>query len=258
MADYGIKGSIIGHDVLGLQDYLQSFNSSWPHLKVSTTGVYSSAVSHGLGYPPFFIITSSAENFGADGRVYSLSGNYYSVSSTALTRFSGASSPRYYIFRLDLTTDFTATIDAGSTTENTVNNDFGFKLTKEGADITSTDMRDYSLHSSTTAPLVQMVKTGTMSNTGGGLGREFTVNHGLGYTPTAFVFMRPGANTISLPTTEYGYVMPPIGVSGRYYTVDSTSVYVTADSGIFSTNPLISVVILKNPFTLETVNVSYP
>lgn len=256
--DIGIKGSQLGYDVTSLQDYLQSFNSSWPHLKLSDTAVFSSNVSHGLGYPPFYIITSSAADFGADGRVQQTAGDRFAVDSTTLTRFSGASTPRYFIFRQDLTVDFTATTPTGTTPTSTVDRNFGFKLTKPGKDVTSTDMRDFSLHSSTIAPFIHMVKNVSMTNTGGGLGLEATVTHGLGYTPLAFVFMKPNANGYGLPASSYGYVMPPAGVSGRYYTVNSTSVYVTADSASFPNTPQLSVVILKNPFTLQTVNVSYP
>lgn len=257
-SDVGIKGSPSGYDVTNLQDYLQTFNSSWPHLKLSETAVFSSNVSHGLGYPPFYIITSSAADFGADGRVQQLAGNSFAVDSTSLTRFSGASTPRYFIFRLDLTQDYTADTVSGNTTSGTRDDDFGFKLTKEGKDISSTDMRDFSLHSGTAAPLVHQVKTGTMVNDGVGLGWSFYLNHNLGYTPTVFVFMKPSTNSLSLPTTSYGYVMPPVGVSGRYYTAGPTNVYVTADSTDFSAAPTISIVVLKNSFTLETVNRTFP
>lgn len=257
-SNLGIKGSPSGYDVTDLQDYLQTFNSSWPHLKISQTGVFSSDISHGLGYPPFYIMCSSAADFGADGRVYQFAGNYFGVNSTTLTRFSGSSTPRYFIFRLDLTQNYTAEIISGSTTSGTRDTDFGFKLTKDGKDISSTDMRDFSLHSGTTAPLVHSVTHGTMTNTGGGLGWEFNAPHSLGYIPTAFAFLKPSTNSLSLPTDKYGYVMGPVGVSGRYYTSSSSNIYVTADSTSFTAEPTVSVVILKNPFTLETVSRTFP
>lgn len=254
MADIGMKGSQLGYDILDVQDYLQSFNSSWPHLKLDSTGVYSGAVSHNLGYPPFHIVTRNS----GDGRVDQLAGDSFAVSSSALTRFSGADTPRYFIFRQDLTTNYTATTIDGSTTASGYDDDFGFRLTKPGADISSDDMRDYALHSGTSAPLIHMVDHGNMTNTGGGLGWERTVSHNLGYTPTVFVFLKPGTNGLGLPSAEYGYVPTAVGVSGRYYSADSSSVYITADSFSFTGAPAASVVVLKNPFTTTTINMSYP
>lgn len=252
-SNLGIKGSQIGYDVFSTRDYLQMFNSSWPHLKVSSTGVYSGSVGHGLGYVPFFLIASSA-----DGRVSFNSGDSFSMDNVALQLYSGSDTPRYYIFRLDIEQNFTADTVDGTTSQGSIDTNRGFKLTKIGADINSTDMRNFSLHSSTVAPLVHMVRKVTMVNTGGGLGYEYTLNHNLGYTPTAFAFLKPGTNSLGQPVGKYTYVMPPVGVSGRYYTTNSTSVYVTADSSYYSDAPEISIVVLKNPYTLRTVNRTFP
>lgn len=258
MADYGAKGSLPGYDVDGLADYLMSFNSSWPLLKVHETGNFSGTVTHDLGYPPFHLLARPASGSGTnDGRVDQMANNY-GVDSSVLARSSGSGSPRYFIFRLPLDENFTAPFLTGSTTQGSIDRDYGFKVTKPGADITSTDMRDYALHSGTRSPMIHMVNHGAMSNTGGGLGRERTVSHGLGYVPMTFVFMRPGTNSLALNTDRYGIVMPPIGSSGRYFTVDTSSVYVTADSSFFSTNPLISVVIFKAPFVMQTINRTFP
>lgn len=255
--DIGIKGSQLGYDVLTAKDYLQSFNSSWPHLKLSDTAVFSSDVAHGLGYPPFYIICSETSYFGDNGMINQNAGDSFAVSSTSLARFAGSTTPRYFIFRLNLEEDFTADIIGTSTTQTDYNNDFGFRLTKEGKDISSTDMRDFALHSGTVAPLVHQVKQVTMTNTGG-LGWEYNLTHGLGYTPTAFAFIKPSTNTLGLPTDKYGYVPPPVGVAGRYYTAGANNVYVTADSTYFTAAPTVSIVVFKNPYTLETVSMTYP
>lgn len=258
MADYGAKGSLPGYDVDGLADYLMSFNSSWPLLKVHDTGNYSGTVNHSLGYPPFHLLARPAAGVGtADGRVEQHADNY-SVDSSVLARVSGSGSPRYFIFRLPLDQNFTAPVLTGSTAQTTVDRDYGFKVTKPGADTTSTDMRDYAFHSSTRSPMVHLVNHGTMTNTGGGLGYERTVTHGLGYTPMTFVFIKPGTNTVGLAATRYGIVPPPVGIGGYYYTVDTSSVYVTADSFFFSNPPQVSVVIFKAPFEMEQVNRTFP
>lgn len=258
MADYGAKGAPSGYDVNTAADYLLQFNSSWPSLKIASTGNYSGTISHGLGYPPFHMLARPAGGSGTnDGRLDQFASNY-GVDSSVLARNSGSGTPRYFIFRLPLNQDFTAPIIPGGTTPSSGAQDFGFKIAQPGKSIDSTDMRDFTLHSGTRSPMVSMVRHSAMTNTGAGLGYEYSVNHNLGYAPLAFVFLRPGTNALGLATDKYGIVMAPIGVTGRYFTVDAQRVYVTADSGSFSTPPLVSVVILKDPFARETVSRVFP
>lgn len=251
MADYGSAASISGFDVKVAQDYLLSYNSSWPLLKIDSTGQFGGTVTHNLGYPPFFLMATST------GQVDQSSYDF-SVSSTVLSRVSGSGTPRYYICRLPLNQNYTAPIIAGDSTQNITNTDYGIKVSKPGKSISSTDLRDFSLHSGTRSPMVQKVDNGAMTNTGGGLGYERTVAHGLSYTPLAFAFILPGTNSLSLEPNQYSIVVPSIGVSGYYYSVDSASVYITADPFFFTDPPTVAVVVLKNPYTLDTVNRTYP
>lgn len=251
MGDFGAKGSVPGYDVRSIIDYLQQFNSSWPLLKQQESSIFSGTVSHNLGYPPFHFITT------ADGRVEQFAP--FSVDANTLTRDAGTDTPRYFIFRLPLDQNFTASTVSGDTTVSTVNDDFGFKVAKPGANIDSDDMRDFSLHSSTRSPMIHMVNNGTMVNTGGGLGYERTVTHGLGYIPIVFVFIKPSTNIIGLPVGRYTITRPAVGVGSEYFSVSSTSVYITADEGFaYTAPPDVSVVVLKEPFNKETVNVSFP
>lgn len=251
MADYGAKGSVKGYDVKGVVDYLLQFSSSWPLLKIGDTNTFSGTVTHSLGYPPFHFLATS------DGRVDQLASNY-GVDSSVLARASGSGSPRYFICRLSLTESFTAPIVSGTTSTTAAVDSHGFKVSKPGKDVSSTDMRDFSLHSSTRSLMVHKVSEGAMSNTGGGLGWERTVAHGLGYTPIAFAFIRPDTNSIGLATDRYCIVPPAIGVAGFYYSVDSTNIYVTADSGLLTGSPRSSIVVLKDPFAKDIINLSFP
>lgn len=252
MADYGVKGSVPGYDVKSVVDYLQSFNSSWPLLKVHETGNFSGTVTHGLGYPPFFLMASPTLTPGAVDEF----AEEYGVDSNVLARTSGADTPRYFIFRLDITTDFTAPVVTGSTVKSTIDHDYGFKVAKPGKDVSSTDLRDFALHSGTRSPMVHKVNYGPTTNSGSAL--ERTVNHGLTYTPTAFAFILPGTNTAGLSSTRHCIIPPPVGVAFGYYEVDSTKVYINLDPSFFSDTPQVSVVVLKDPFDKETVSVSYP
>ncbi len=254
MGDFGAKGSVKGYDVKSAVDYLLQFNSSWPLLKVHDTDVTSGTVTHNLNYFPFHIITTPTGQVNQSAGL----GDNFGVSGTQLVRSSGSGSFRYFIFRLSLEDTFTAPIVPGGTSAGTIDSDYGYKVAKIGKSINSTDMRDFSLHSSTRSPALHKVDNDTMSNTGGGLGYERTVTHGLTYTPVVFVFIKPSINTLGLNVDRYCIVPPPTGVAGIYFTVSATSVYVTADSFSFSSAPTVSVVVLKDPLAKEAVNITYP
>jgi len=254
---YTVKGTPKGYNVKTAADYLLSFNSSWPLLKIHETGNFGGTVSHNLGYPPFHLLARPASGIGtSDGRVDQEASNY-GVNSTTLARSSGSGSPRYFIFRLDLTSNFTAPNIASSTASTTSTNDYVFKMTKPGKDVSSSDMRDFALHSGTKAPMVHAVNYGPTA-AGPNSSWERLVSHDLGYTPLAFCFVKPGANTLGLSTDRFYIVHPPVGVTSFLYTVDSTSVYFNAYNADFIDPPNVSIVILKDPFTKEVVNVSYP
>src|SRR5690242_3832335 len=112
---YNVKGSTPGYDAKTAADYLLSFSSGWPLLKLHETGNFSGTVTHNLGYPPFYLLTRPASGLGsADGRIDQEASNY-GVDSTTLSRSSGSGNPRYFIFRLDLSTDYVAPNIATST-----------------------------------------------------------------------------------------------------------------------------------------------
>lgn len=252
-----IKGTPPGYDVKTAADYLLSLNSSWPLLKLHETGNFSGTVNHNLGYPPFHMLARPASGIGtSDGRIDQEATNF-GVNSSTLARSSGSGNPRYFIFRLDLTTNFTAPNISTSTAKTPSSNDYVFKMSKSGKDTDSADMRDFSLHSNTKSPMIHEV------NYGGTVGGAFsswerTVNHNLGYAPIAFAFMKPGANTLGFATDRFYIVHPPVGVSSYYYTVDATKIYFNAYNADIIDPPQVSIVILKDPFTKDVVNVSYP
>ena len=251
MPDYGAKGSVPGFDVKTVVDYLQLFNSSWPSIKIGLSGQFSGTVTHNLGYPPFYFVASP------DGRVNQFAGlDTYGVNSTTLTRVSGSGTPRYYICRLDLTTSFDAPIIQGASIPQQVDEDYGLKITKPGKSVYSTDMRDFALNSSARSLMIHKVAPSATVLSGGNY--IATIAHGLPYTPIAFVFILPGVNTLGMDADKYYIVPPPVGVSGFYYTVDSTNVSVVIDPFYFSTAPFVSVVILKDPLQMQNIAVTYP
>jgi hypothetical protein len=252
MADYGAKASLPGFDINTVVDYLQSFNSSWPLLKVGMTGVYTGIVTHNLGYPPFHLLAT------ADGRLDQSAGliGTYGANSAVLRQASGAGNQRYYICRLDLTQAFDAPIIAGGSIPAAVDRDYGIKVAKPGKSIRSTDMRDFALNSSARSLMVHKVRPITPVLSGASF--IATVPHGLPYIPIAFAYVLPGINLLGLDIDKYYIVPPPIGVAGASYTVDATNVTVTIDATQFAPTPPVSVVVLKDPLAKTTINISYP
>lgn len=259
MADYGAKGTISGYDVRTAPDYLQNFNSSFPLLKTHATGVSSSTVNHDLGYFPLHIMADVIQPGGIDQFAH----DQWSVSETQLVRSSGSGNRRYYIFRQSLTDDFTAPTIDGSGSQGATDADYGFKLSLPGRSAQSSDLRDFSLHSGARSPAIHMVRHATMIASGGDYWYELSYN--LPYTPVVLVYMRPGANFFGLSQDRYGIVMPPIGVSGRWFMVDEGTggrggvgkVLVYAGSLDFYAPPQVSVVVLKDPFIKEVIGVTY-
>lgn len=250
---YRVKGSTPGYDVGPAADYLLSFNSSWPLLKQQSTGTFSGDISHGLSYPPFYLICDD------EGRVDQQAGlnSNAGVDSTSLVYGSLSGARRYFIFRLDITSNYIAPIIESGTTKTAENDSYVFKMTKPGKSIDSTDMRDFALHSNTKSPMLHKVVEQAM--TIGPDGWNTTISHGLSYIPIVFVFMKPGANTGGYATTRYMLLAPPIGINDATYEVDSSNVYITAFGDVFNGGiPRVSVVVLKDPIAKETINVSFP
>ncbi|MEO5499469.1 MAG: hypothetical protein ABIR46_03145 [Candidatus Saccharimonadales bacterium] len=261
MGDFGAKGSVKGFDVKTVTDYLQLFNSSWPHLKIEHGGVATINLSatpqtiytHNLGYPPFFIIMIDGKfdakptGIGVDSTILGYDGSY-GVGGT-LTFY-------YYVCRLSLADNLTTADVSGSVATTDTNDDYGLKVMKPGKDITSTDLRDYALYSSSRSLMVHKVDYGVSALNAGYYTR--TVAHGLSYIPLGFCFVKLGTNSIGANPTYHYSVAPSVGVAVSDYNIDATNMNMRTDSFYVSGAPNFSSVILKDPFSKETIARTYP
>lgn len=190
MGDIGIKVSQVGYDV-DSGDKNQIYSSGWPTPLIETTGVvrgvdadsdnsiveWNILATHNLGYPPLFFIWQFGSN-GTSGEtgptptriLYTREWRgspVFAVDSKNLyfraqSDFSFTLDIRYYITRLQINQNFQApNYSLGSGAKGGGGN-FGFKVAKEGADINSSDLRDFNLHSSTRGPQVHAVTTGLL------------------------------------------------------------------------------------------------
>lgn len=265
MSNYGAKGSAPGFDVLTAVDYLLQFSSSWPLLKIHAGGSATitrnatpqTIYTHNLGYPALYFILDAGLFESAAGVVWGIGINGTNLGYDGSNPVGGSFSFYYYICRLPLDQNFIATQIAGSSTATASDQDFGFKVTKPSKDIDSTDMRDYSLHSSSRSLLIHQVDTGITTNNGTDFVK--TTTHGLGYVPHGFSFMRPSTNTAGKDTSRY-YIVPSAdsGVASASYSIDSSTLSMRADNTIYTSAPTATSVILKDPFNKDLINVSFP
>lgn len=263
--DYVVKGTPPGFDVKETIDYLQSFNSGWPLLKIEHTdvatinqnGTPAIIYTHNLGYAPVYFISVDGEfnafaqhiGIGVDASVLAYDGTFVSGASVQI---------RYYICRLPLDQDFNAPIIDGSTYRELSDNDYVFKLARSGKSVHSQDLRDFSLHSNTRSLMVHKVNHGLIESLEMGfVTRER--QHGLDYVPHAFCYVRWGGNSLGYDP-DYWYIVAPIGsFQSSWYTLDSTNIKFWGASDVPTTGPTsVSFVILKDPFNKEIINRTAP
>lgn len=199
---YGIKVSQAGYSVGTAADQNLLFSSSWPVLKIGFTDSVAVpagetvTIPHHLGYPPLFFSQC------LDVTLFNTS-IQTTVDSTNLYLISGASDTitvRYYICRNPLNTNYQAIDNSSVQTASTVTYDpnFGIKITKPNKDMSSTDLRDYTVHSGTRSIMVEAIVSGSITNApplpGGGVNTIFYKSN-LPYNALFFGYWSPDGET---------------------------------------------------------------
>lgn len=253
--DVGLKISLPQKNVNTAADQELIFNSSWPNLSIykaihvtvnAQPDIGTLVYEHNLGFVPAVIpytptgvsggIVNSRSSFFVDKKgIYVYPASF--GATTALT---------YDLYLIITTINIEEnvqypTIKTATSRELLTNTDYGFKVTKEGKDITSTSPRDYVIHSGARSPMVHSVTAGAAS------GGVFTATHDLPYTPMFLAYI--GASD---------YDMPGINLQGNVYLsvtgftgVTTTDTSISIDENFFYTKN--SIVILKDPFTQTDV-----
>jgi hypothetical protein len=190
---FGVKVSLPGYSVETAADSNLYFNSDWPIMKIdeALSGSYtmgatsnSTTVNHNLGYPPFTMVFSNT--FGYQGPA----GNVNSTSTTITT--GNGDSGHYYVFRNPLNQNFQAPqLNLSAPPAGTSNEDFGIKFSKPGRNASSTDLRDFTIHSATRSLMVyQTVYQPIKALTDQGFSADFGLDYinTLPYDPVFFAF----------------------------------------------------------------------
>lgn len=239
--DFGVRISRFGFDVKTAADFQLIFNSSWPALKIGLQGSFTwTAVNagpdlvvatHGLGYNPVFQVFNAA---GLPGAAYYNNTDFY-VDNNKLYVSGFYGTPGnvytvyYYIYRQSATQSYTSpNVSAVAMTSGGYGPDYGFKISKVGKSIYSTDLRDYVVHSGTQELTIAQVVTTNVNPAG-----SWTLTHNLGYKP-AWLFFKAGS--IANTTQAYNSV--------RTTATNSAITFTGAQSALFG---IYSAVIFKDP-----------
>ena len=197
--DYGFKVSEEGFDVKTAADKNLSMKTGFTLLKVKASGAATmdanpKTVAHGLTYEPQFLAWAIYPDYpdyeGLD-TVLLMTGNYdagaayVDTTNLNLQPSSGqgtTSDATYYIFYEPTNT--------GTAPSITTTSNYGIKVTKDGADISSANIFDQTFNSEKNCLKISEVET-TVST--GSTDIDITVAHGLSVIPGYLVYFKVGS-----------------------------------------------------------------
>lgn len=250
-----IKLAQAGFDVKTAGDENLIYSSEWPLLEIYKQDSVTYDVTqdtiltkHDLGFPPVFWYFSNmsesawqgsgalnqakrAEFFGpvGDGTLGIDGGQLTYKAGFPFT--SGVARIYYYIFALDLTKQFDAPIIKVGALAGGNDGNHVFKIAKHGKNVASKDLSDYIIHSRARSPLIHSV------NPSNGSVKNFVVNHGLGYTPMFFGYVKNNGKYSLLQTGQGG---------SSSFLSDEKNITFNDNGG-----KELTIVVLKDPFLVD-------
>lgn len=264
-SDVGLKISKPGFDARTTAGNNMTFDSSWPSLPIAfetvinnpfTGGATLATIPHNLQFPPFCMVwyyyndASGINNVAGRFIPYSNRTNVYIYGNTS-PFLSNPSITKLKIraFQLDLSKDIDYKLAPGDTFNMPYDNNYGFKAAKQGKDITSRDMRDFTMHSRCQSPLVLAVKTDQTSTTANVV--QYTSQ--LAYPVWVYGFMKMGAtgsSGIGVPLNTYQFAPYYSQAYPKTFT-DGFKSYLNWTSGVNGDNGA-TLVILRDPMFAST------
>lgn len=256
----GIRLSQPFVDVKTAEDKDLLFSSAFPMLKeeqsgIVTTNGYAHAgalipvYEHKLDYHPFFLVFDDQGKMRVSNE-WQVDENtlYFNDNGVTFPPTGGTGNFRWVVYRLPIFTPFKSVVTQSQTTTNSVYNpDYGLKAIKEGKNIDSDDLNDFTIHSRGRSPLIdevniqQWVPSSELSN--------HTVKPDLPYNPIAFGFTlnRTGkTTTFSMPN---GGQAPPVFRRTEAGLIINSTGNITQKS---------SIIVFKDPFLSPmTVEIQY-
>lgn len=243
MADYGAKGSTQGFNVRDVADQLLSFSSSFPTPGIVATDTKTSSgiLTHNLGYYPMIL---SFFTTGSSPEITTMTNDWQAgIGTDNVSIVVDVDIPRRrtYVTNINLEDNFTASNRPGDETGG-AEEDFFIKITKEGKDVSSTDLRDFVVDTTTRSPLVHKIKSGTMTTDPTMPTRwAASLDSGLSYQPFSFCFAKAATETVYRPCPR------PVGATFiPFFDVQGSVTTVYAWKDDYPTAPKYSIVLLKN------------
>lgn len=250
MATPGIIITQPGIDVKTAADYQMIFNSNWPSLQIAWEGILSvnagatGQIAHNLGFYPLVMAWYSVNGISM-GRWYGTTTfdqtNVY-IANTGSSNYFGTRSTTSNVtvsikcYNIDITQNKNYALPLAPTFKVPYDSTYGIKVVKNGKAITSTDLRDFILHSRAQSPAILSIITTT---TGGSI----TYTNPAGYTPWVLGFSSPSGNS-----TIY-QCFPPGGnqTTPNFVQIGSKATISTSGGGSRG-----SLVVLRDPLVVAT------
>lgn len=276
----GIRVTQIGVSEPFAADYQFVFNSDWPSLAIAfeknVDVPYTSTVTvpHGLGFYPL-VMGWTILNGISIGRTFGVSGNLSGPQNDVVLTFDDKNiylnnqgvynQVTYTIsikcYNIDISQKVDYTLPQFPTVKSTYDPTTGIKVVKSGKKITSTDLRDFILHSRAQAPAVLSIVTDVTTNSQGG--KYIGYNNPANYVPWTLAFVGgPGQHTTYAPLApgaqQSGYAFALLSASeAKAQGVPQTRIF-KSFTPLYPNNTFGSLVVLRDPLVVaNTKSVVY-
>jgi hypothetical protein len=276
-ATVGFKLSKPGFDANTAAGANLVFDSSWPSLPIAfdvtidnpITGFSSrQVIPHKLGFAPFGMgwaysnDASGINNVGSRFPLMTDTKNIYLSGAQENGPPTYATKLKLRCFQLDLGTDIDYSLAPGDTFNYPYDNNYGVKLVLPNKSISSTDMRDFALHSRCQSPLILAVKTEktlVAANiiTGGSV-VQYT--NKLAYPVWFYGFIKMGSFNASNVGAVAGAYLPAPYYSQAYPRIftDGFIAYIEYLTGGSFNDEGATIVVLRDPmFAAKKVTIQY-
>jgi hypothetical protein len=273
----GFKISKPGYDARYTSGNNYVFNSDWPSLPIAfeitidnpiTSSSSTATIPHNLGFAPFtmgWYYHNDASGKNNSSSRFALMADQHNVYLNGNQEYCppfNATKLKIRCFTLDLSRDIDYNLAPGDTFNMPYDNSYGIKVVKNGKDIHSKDMRDFSIHSRCQSPLILAVKTEATVPPANILTGQNAIQYTtkLNYPVWVYGFIKMGsgfANQYGVPENTYFPAPMYAQAYPRLFTDGFTS-YITYSTADPNNDNGATLVVLRDPmFSPNQVTVHY-
>jgi hypothetical protein len=256
---YGVKISQPGISASTASPTQLIFDSSWPSLATafSNLGSFTAAtfyaIPHNLGFPAFTKIWLLDANKNPVANQGVIADNFGFDSTNVYLQFlSNANAVYYYIncYNLDVSIDVDYPTLPYIGAQQPYDPSYGIKISKDGKSATSTNPKDYILHSRYRSPLIKAVKTDKTANSANPTVIQYVNSDNKATLNYGFIKLK-SALISGVPAGAYLYA-PYYAQSYPITTTDGITTYLKLFNGDGG-----SLVILRDPLFAPTIQQAF-